>query len=320
MNANPITITCFGEVLWDIFPTGRKAGGAPFNVAYHLNKLGVRAQMITRLGNDEPGNTLYKLITDWGVALPTHWQHSHARTGTVIATIDEHNEAHYAITEDVAWDYISTSQEDIAVAAASDVFVYGSLAARGLESRHAIFELLEAAPFKVFDINLRPPYYDGQLLASLLKHADCVKLNKAELRIILSIFGREYESEVAGLQFLEEQFDIHELLLTKGSKGAVCCSGGNWYECNALPVTVKDTVGSGDSFLAAYLVSRCSGNTVEDMLFDAAAMGAFVTTQEGACPDYTPATFEQFKQAAKPFFRVQQGTSLQPFTPLRTSL
>ena len=46
---------CFGEILWDVLPDGPMPGGAPLNVAYHLNKLGLSTSIISKIGNDEKG-------------------------------------------------------------------------------------------------------------------------------------------------------------------------------------------------------------------------------------------------------------------------
>ena len=51
-------VLCFGEVLWDTFPEGKKPGGAPMNVAMHLRQQGIDAVMASRIGSDEPGKEL----------------------------------------------------------------------------------------------------------------------------------------------------------------------------------------------------------------------------------------------------------------------
>ena len=292
------TVVCFGEILWDIFPEGQKAGGAPFNVSYNLHKQGVNSRMVSRVGKDALGKELLDLIQSWGV--PTEdiqWDEA-LPTGTVLARIDEDNEAHYDIIQNVAWDYIRCTPANEELIRNSAAFVYGSLAIRQETSREALYQLLEVAPFKVFDINLRPPFYTPEVLEYLLGKADMVKTNKAELRAILEMFGEEYITEEGAIAFLEKRFKVSEVLLTKGSRGAVYYGHQNYYFCPAVPVTVQDTVGSGDSFLAGYLAERVRGGSMEAAMFNAAAMGAFITTKKGACPEYTLEEFEAFKQKA----------------------
>ncbi|MFT7441856.1 MAG: fructokinase, partial [Maribacter sp.] len=54
-------IVCFGEVLWDVFPSHKKIGGAPLNVAVRLKSFKNEVAMISAVGNDELG----KLILDY---------------------------------------------------------------------------------------------------------------------------------------------------------------------------------------------------------------------------------------------------------------
>lgn len=51
-------LVCFGKVLWDVFPTHRKIGGAPLNVANRLQLLGNEATMISAIGEGENGEKL----------------------------------------------------------------------------------------------------------------------------------------------------------------------------------------------------------------------------------------------------------------------
>ena len=117
-------IACFGEVLWDIFPGGdRRAGGAPFNVAYHLSKMGVEVNMISSVGDDELGRELLQKIEDWKIHSTGIQVNSAYPTSTVGATIDEHNDAHYDIVREVAWDYIEVNAINQAMVNESDVMV-----------------------------------------------------------------------------------------------------------------------------------------------------------------------------------------------------
>ncbi len=297
MNLEKPIVACFGEVLWDIFPHGMRAGGAPFNVSYNLKKLGIDSRMISRVGNDDLGTTLLKQIDEWNIPLEECQVDNTLPTGTVQATIDEYNEAHYQITANVAWDNIACNEQTLDLVSKADAFVFGTLAARSKVSRNTLYRMLDIARFKVFDINLRPPFYDRELLMTLLAKADLVKTNKAELRDILAFFGKDYQSEEDSMAYLAEKFNLKEVLLTKGSRGAMQYGHQQFCHCDAIPITIKDTVGSGDSFLAGYLASKLSGGSVEEAMQNAAAMGAFITSQSGACPQYDLAAFNHFKES-----------------------
>lgn len=287
-------VFCYGEVLWDIFPYGARAGGAPFNVAYNLRRMGVNSRAISRIGNDDLGRQLHAKLTAWGFPQADLQIDQTQPTGTVRATFDEHGEAQYDIVEPVAWDFIENTPglfNDVNNAAA---FVFGSLIARSAASRNTLFELLEASNLKIFDVNLREPYCDFAVINQLLHKADIVKMNKAEMRRVLESMGTEYTTEHDAVRYIQDYFSVNEILISKGSKGALYYDGHQDYFAPAVPVTVKDTVGSGDSFLAGFISKRIQGASPEDIMLRATALGAFVTSQEGACPEYTLADFENF--------------------------
>ncbi len=292
---NKIKIACFGEVLWDIFPEGqRRIGGAPFNVAYHLYKMGVDVTMISSIGEDNLGEEIIQQLNDWNMHTDGIQVSDIHPTSTVIASLDENNEAHYEIVQGVAWDFISSRATDKELLAQTDAFVFGTLAAREQQSRNTLFELLEASKYNVFDINLRPPYYDVRLIKELLHKTQLAKFNKAELRMMLDFLGKTYEDEKDSINYLQDIFGMNEIIVSKGSKGALYASKGDFYLYPTVAVEVKDTVGSGDSFLAGFLSKRLEhGASPHEIMHQAVSLGAFITSQEGACPEYA---FEKYKQ------------------------
>ncbi len=289
------SVYCYGEVLWDIFPDGARAGGAPFNVAYNLMRMGIDAHMISRVGDDQLGTDLMKKLQDWNIATENTQIDSQYGTGTVIATIDEHNEAHYDIVKPVAWDFIEFRNDYTHKVETAEAFVFGSLITRSDVSRNTLFQLLGSAKFKVFDVNLRPPFYSLPVLKALLFKADLVKMNKAELRLILDFLSKDYSTEDDSIRYIQDTFNIKEVLISKGSKGAIYYNGDSHYQAPAVPVTIADTVGSGDAFLAGFLSKRIINSNPEEIMRQATALGGFITSKEGACPDYNLQDFESFR-------------------------
>lgn len=290
-------IACFGEVLWDIFPGGqRSAGGAPFNVAYHLFKMGVDAHMISSVGADELGAELLQKIKNWNIPTGGIQVNPEYPTSTVVAALDENNDAHYEIVENVAWDYITVRQEDQQLLGTTDALVFGSLVTRHEKSRNTLFELMEASAYNVFDINLRPPHYEVKVIKDLLYKTQLAKFNKAELRMMLDFLGKSYSTENDSVRYLQDTFNLPEIIVSKGSKGALYAHGDNFYLCPAIAIEVKDTVGSGDSFLAGFLSKRFErGAEAADIMQQAVSLGAFITAREGACPEYSLADFIGFR-------------------------
>lgn len=296
MNNNKSYTVCFGEVLWDIFPAGSRAGGAPFNVAYNLDKMGVEVQMISKIGKDKLGNELLNQIKSWDISTDFIQIDDEKPTGTVIANFDQHGEAHYDIVENVAWDNIQITPEHKELIKNSEAFVFGSLIARSEESRNTLLELVELSKFRVFDVNFRPPFIDFELIKTLLHKAHLVKMNKAELRTIIEFLNEEYIDEDNSIKHIQNYFDLNEIVLTKGSKGARYFVGNENYTFSAVSIEITDTVGSGDSFLAGFLSKRIKGRSPQEIMKQAVSLGAFITSKSGACPDYSYEDFKSFRE------------------------
>ncbi|MBK1896357.1 carbohydrate kinase family protein [Chryseobacterium paridis] len=295
MTQNNQYVVCFGEVLWDIFPQGSRAGGAPFNVAYNVYKAGIDVKVLSRIGKDDLGDQLVNQIRNWGISTDYIQIDDEKPTSTVIATIDADNEASYEIINEVAWDYIAFSPELVELVSNADAFIFGSLSARNEKTRETLFKLLEYARLKIFDVNFRPPFTEIELIKNLLHKTDIVKMNKSEMRQIMSFLNEEYINEDQSAAFIQNHFKINEIVLTKGSKGARYFVGNESYDCPAVPITIADTVGSGDSFLAGFISKRIKNEAPDKIMKEAIALGAFITSKPGACPDYEYEDFQKFR-------------------------
>lgn len=294
MSRKKNTVACFGEVLWDMLPAGRKPGGAPMNVAYHLHRLGIHSTVISRIGNDEDGADLIGFLAGIGISTAYIQIDHRQRTSRVLASMSEDKEVNYDIVAPTAWDFIHYETRLEALMQETGVLVYGSLAARNETSRNTLLTLLEKAEYRLFDINLRAPHYTSAVIDQLLRNADAIKLNIHELVEVTRWFGNHSGNEYTGIGLLQDQYNLAEIILTKGEQGASYYTPSARYDYPAVPVQVRDTVGSGDSFLAAFLAQKLRGEPNENMLEFAAALGAYVTTQSGACPPYSRTDLNRF--------------------------
>jgi len=295
-NPNKIKVACFGEVLWDLFPgKDKSAGGAPFNVAYNLFKMGVDARMISSVGDDHLGNEIIKKIESWNMPVDGIQRSKNHPTSTVVATFDEQKEAHYDIVTNVAWDFIEVMPKDIESIKGEDALVFGSLATRSPQSKNTLFTLLENSRFNVFDINLRKPHYDLGVIKDLLHQSHLAKFNKAELLLLIEFLGKKYDTEEDIVSYLQDTFTLPEIIVSKGSKGALYATDGQFYLYPAVDIVVADTVGSGDAFLAGFLSKRLEKTaSIDDIMQQAVTLGAFITSKEGACPEYERSDFNFF--------------------------
>ncbi len=288
------SIVCFGEVLWDVIPEGPQPGGAPLNVAYHLSKLKNRVSIISRVGMDRKGEELIKLITQWGIKKNFLQVDTYYATSQVLAKTNNGPDVIYDIVNPCAWDFITEDKKALEGINQAKYFVYGSLSARNPGTKETLYNLLENDTYKVFDINLRPPYFGKGELAHLLQKADLAKLNEQELGVVIELFDCNYKQESAQINFLRERFDISEVVITRGEAGASYYVGDAIYHYQGRPVDVKDTIGCGDAFLASFISSHLIQESPEAILRNAVTMGGFVATQKGGCPEYELEEFEEF--------------------------
>ncbi|WP_103326561.1 carbohydrate kinase family protein [Bacteroidetes bacterium endosymbiont of Geopemphigus sp.] len=286
-------IICYGEILWDRFPSGLKPGGAPLNVAYHLKKMGIDSHIISRVGKDMLGKKLLKIIDEWGISHEFCRVDENYPTGEVISKVDTiNNEVNYEIIAPVAWDFITKEKAQEIYVQRADAFVFQSLTGRNDCSKKTLYALLEQASYKVFDVNLRPPFYTQTLIKDLMKNADLVKMNLAELQEVISWIKSESSVENDAVSYIKEHFKIDKILITKGNNGATYYAMDATYDRSGIAVKVKDTVGSGDAFLAGFLSKIIEGKFADEAMDQGTLLGAFITTKEGACPDYS---FEDLK-------------------------
>ena len=283
------TITCFGEILWDVLPTSKQAGGAPMNVAADLRNFGINAQMISRVGTDELGRELFDFLQKKGLPLDLVQIGQTHLTGVAKANVSDTNEVTYKIVQPVAWDYIHLEPNLIDAVQNSDLFVYGSLAARSPMTHETLLSLLAVAHRKVFDVNLRAPHYERATVEQLLQQADIAKLNEHELIELSGWYDHETDLRQA-MHELRERYQLETLCVTLGEKGAALLDDSGFCMQAGFPVEVEDTIGSGDAFLAAFLYKTVQGATPQDTLEFACATGAYVATQRGATPTFTAQT------------------------------
>ncbi|NTD99213.1 carbohydrate kinase [Agrobacterium tumefaciens] len=287
---------CFGEILWDVLPDGAMPGGAPLNVAYHLNKLGLPTSIISKIGNDEKGLKLEHLLDDWQINKSLLQRDAIQPTSEVIARVGSRNEVSYEIVFPVAWDFIDHQSMIDSELQSSIYFVYGSLASRNTLSRETLFKFLESDAIKVFDINLRPPFFNKNLLSDLMKRADIIKFNESELQMVQILFGGSLINEKEQVRFVQDRFNIPEVIVTKGEFGASYYRMDQSFHAWGSEVKVNDTIGSGDSFLAAFIASHQMGLPPKTIIKNAIGMGAFIATKKGGCPEYEIDEYKKFTE------------------------
>ena len=279
-------VITIGEILWDVFPEGKKAGGSSMNVALNLHKQNIESSFISAVGDDENGSELLAFLSSNHFATNLIQVNTELPTSTVVVQLDEKHQATYTIKQPVAWDDIKITNENTEAVKQADALVYCSLTCRDEKSKKTILNLLDHAKTKIFDINLRSPFYGKDLIGELLKHADILKINEDEIVWVKENFGLTGNTDEQLLKQLAKQFGIDTVCLTLGDKGACVLKDGRLFKHAGYKVQVADTVGAGDAFLATFIACYLQGYPIETTLDNACKVGAFVASQVGANPDY----------------------------------
>ena len=220
-NNNYRHILCFGEVLWDMLPSGPKPGGALLNVAIHLIRQGQTPMLISKIGNDKLGWDLIQIITEAGLDQSLIQVDETLPTSQVNIHLDEKKNATYEICEPVAWDNILLNRETLEATEKADLVIFGSLASRNKTTRKTLFQLLEKTQAKrLLDVNFRPPYDNPEVINGMLRKADFIKLNNDELAII-AVWHQQKGSEMQLIRWISEFFQCPTVCVTRGENGAV---------------------------------------------------------------------------------------------------
>ena len=287
---------CFGEVLWDVFPTCKKIGGAPLDVALRVQSFQNEVALISCLGNDTYGNELKSRLQELGVTIDHIQLSKKLETSRVEVVLDAMGVASYTIHDPCAWDDIQLNQELISLVKNTKVFIFGSLAARNINSRNTLKKLLSVSEFSVFDVNLRPPHYNLRTIEILMNAADFIKFNDEELIEIVEKFDAKHLSFEQSIKFIALKTNTRNICMTRGGKGAILFYENSFYYNNGYQVKVVDTVGSGDSFLATLIDALLKKLNPQKAIDMACAVGALVAQNQGANPTKSTKEIDIFLQ------------------------
>ena len=301
-------IVGLGELLWDLLPSGKRLGGAPANFTVMSSRLGNRGVIASRLGNDplaaEARQVLQAFPADISL-LQTDPVHP---TGTVGVEI-RGNEPHYIIHDPAAWDFMEWTPKWRSLAQSADAVCFGSLAQRNPASRATIREFLSATRsdcVRVFDVNLRPPFFSVDIVDSSLTSATIFKLNEVEVPEVLAMLGlprpdaRPGDRGEAGLlaaaRSLLQKYPIQLVAITMGGEGSLLATRESFHRHSGIATTVADTVGAGDAFTAALVHAYLRGASLPEMNEAGNRWGGWVASQRGAMPPLDSATLAAIMQ------------------------
>jgi len=275
-----------GEVLWDLLPAGPQLGGAPANVAFHAGELGGEAAVASCVGDDSLGREILYRLDAAGVDRSAVAVDAEYATGTVPVDVDPDGNPTFTITEDVAWDYLPWTAACEALAARASAVCFGSLAQRSPTSRETVTTFLSHMSdqaIRVFDVNLRPPFVDQEIIIASLELADIAKLNDGELATLRPMLSLPDDIDEA-LHAMRDRFELRMVVLTCAAKGSIVVTEQATSRQVGKPVEVVDAVGAGDAFTAAIALGELLGMPLEHTHAHAEQVARYVCTQPGATP------------------------------------
>lgn len=286
------SIVAVGEALWDIFPDERHPGGAPTNVAFHAARLGNRSSIVTRVGEDEPGEQLVAYLREHGVDTSLVQRDRKKPTGTVRVEFED-GEPRYTIVTDVAWDHLEATEAAREKVCEADAVCFESLSQRHDVARASIQKLLADArgqALTVFDVNLRPPFLSADVLNASLRLSDVVKLGESEVAHVSSLLGR---SDL--LAWLLYEVGVTAVCITRGERGASMTTKSAEADVSGVSVDTSrgDAVGAGDAFLAALTHELVRETDMQEALRFANRYAALVATKRGAMPALSPSELDE---------------------------
>ena len=278
-------IVGFGEALWDVFPEGRKIGGAPANFAYHVAQWGLDSCAVSAIGNDELGDDIVRKFDENG--LNYRLERVDFPTGVVQVTLDENKVPSYNIKEGVAWDNIPMTPELETLAKNCSAVCFGSLAQRSSVSRatiNAFVDLMPEDSLKIFDINLRQHYFNEEIVCNSMNKADILKINDEEIIVVAEMLNITGKSQKEICEVLLDRFALKMVILTCGDKGSYVLTAEESSWVDTPKVNVVSTVGAGDSFTGTFIASILLGKTIRQAHEAAVRVSAYVCTCQGAMP------------------------------------
>ncbi|WP_042373833.1 PfkB family carbohydrate kinase [Streptacidiphilus neutrinimicus] len=248
-----MTYLVIGESVADIVrapgvPDVAHPGGSPANVAYGLARLGHDVALLTQLGDDAMGGLIRARLVAAGVRLLDDGQ-SDVRTPTAVVSLDTEGRASY--TFDIAWTLrpVTPRAEEVRHVHLGSI---GAAAAPGAAAALAIAEALRGRATVSYDPNVRPALM-GERSAALAQAERCVAaadVVKASDEDLAWLCPGEPEAAVTRRWL---GMGVALVLVTRGAAGAAAYTAAHTVTAPAAAVTVVDTVGAGDAFMAAVL-------------------------------------------------------------------
>lgn len=264
----------------------RKIGGAELNVSIGCSRLGLKSGWISRLGNDDFGKYILKTVRGEDVDISEVKLVDEYQTSVYFREVlsDGSSRSFYyreksptstMKCEELNEDYFKN---------AKILHITGVFPSINKNNQEVILEAVKLAKkFNLivsFDPNIRLKMWTKEeaksFIEKLLPNVDILLIGDEEIEILLG------ETTIEDAIKTFHNYGIEKVIVKKGAKGAIGSDSKNTYEVSAIkPKALVDTVGAGDGFAAGFLTALIKGETLENCVRFANAVGSLVVGVEG---------------------------------------
>jgi fructokinase len=308
----PHLILGIGELLWDLLPGDSKPneaadsaspkgslGGAPANFSVMAGRLGNHSAILSRIGRDPLGRLAVDQLDPMPVDTSSLQVDAAHDTGRVTVSF-ERGEPRYEIHQPAAWDFLELTDEWVQLAERAGAICFGTLAQRSPQSRQTIQTLAAEAPescIRVFDVNLRAPFYSSEVIEESLELATVLKMNEDEVPLVLGLLSYSADEQPShqptgahdlrssAERLLSEFPSLDLVAITRGGRGSLLVRREEWNDHPGLPIQVADPIGAGDAFTAAMTHYLLHGADLATLNEAGNRWGGWMASQPGAMPD-----------------------------------
>lgn len=284
----PPVVVGLGELLWDCFADQRHPGGAPANVAFMARQLDLGGTICSRVGRDALGDELLEFLRRHRLDIEYVQRDADHPTGRVTVDLTRPQHPEYTIHEDVAWDYLAFDEPTRRLASGASAICFGTLAQRSEAARETIYACLDAAPadcLRVYDVNLRHPWYERRHVERSLHRANLVKLSEEEVVALTEMLDLGVDEPRFFANTIREAYEVDLVCVTRGARGCLLVDDEGFNDQPGIPIEAADPVGAGDALTAALIYAQLRGWPREASAEFANRVAALVAGELGAMPE-----------------------------------
>lgn len=287
-------VICVGEILADMIakPTedgivySRHAGGAPFNVACDIARLGGSAGFYGCVGNDLIGKFLCGFANKRGLKYKNIKTIDDRNTTLAFVDLDENGDRNFCFYRKNTADYCLDVADIPEIVKKADIVNIGSLPMSeecGRQFYRELIKAVKAAGKKiVFDVNFREDVFPDkkkavEIYGEFVEAADIVKFSQDEIFIFES--GKTHADAAKKLAK-----NGKSVFVTLGGEGSLYCKNGELIKVGAIPVKPVDTTGAGDAYFAGVLsvLDRDGFDGIKKAMLTGSVCGSLTTLKKGA--------------------------------------